>query len=345
MKRTINFIKTLLSKFNLIANLTAKNLALQQQLIILNRSIKRPQIKTKDRLFWIILFLFWKNWQDSLIVLKPETVVGWHKKGFRLFWRWKSRSKSPGRPRISQEIRNLIYKMAMANPLWGAPRIHGELLKLGINISERTVSGLMPKHPRKPSSQTWRAFIKNHMTNTVSIDFFTVPTVTFRILFVIIILKNNRRKVIHFNTTEHPTAQWTAQQIVEAFPWDTVPKYLIRDRDSIYGSYFRQRVKNMGITEVLTAPRSPWQNPYAERLIGSIRRECLNHVIVLSEKHLLIILSSYFKYYNQDRTHCGLNKDVPIERLIQPKPFIGSKVIKLSRVGGLHNRYQWKEAA
>ena len=203
----------------------------------------------------------------------------------------------------------------------------------------------MPKHPRKPSSQTWRAFLKNHMTNTVSIDFFTVPTVTFRILFVIIILKNNRRKVIHFNTTEHPTAQWTAQQIVEAFPWDTVPKYLIRDRDSIYGNYFRQRVRNMGIKEVLTAPRSPWQNPYAERLIGSIRRECLNHVIVLSQKHLLKILSSYFGYYNQDRTHCGLNKDVPIERLIQTKPFIGSKIIKLSRVGGLHNRYQWKEAA
>jgi transposase InsO family protein len=183
------------------------------------------------------------------------------------------------------------------------------------------------------------------MTNTVPIDFFTVPTITFRILFVIIILKNNRRKVIHFNATEHPTAQWTAQQIVEAFPWDTVPKYLIRDRDSIYGSYFRQRVKNMGIKEVLTAPRSPWQNPYAERLIGSIRRECLNHIIVLGEKHLQKILSSYFEYYNQDRTHCSLYKDVPMERLVQTKPFIGNKIIKLPLVGGLHNRYQWKEAA
>ena len=233
----------------------------------------------------------------------------------------------------------------MANPLWSAPRIHGELLKLGINISERTVSSLMPKHPRKPSSQTWRAFLKNHMTNTVSIDFFTVPTVTFRILFVIIILKNNRRKVIHFNTTEHPTAQWTAQQIVEAFPWDTIPKYLIRDRDSIYGNYFRQRVTYMGIREVVTAPRSPWQNPYVERLIGSIRRECLNHVIILNEKHLLKTLSPYFEYYNQDRTHCGLDKDAPEERPIQTKPFIGSEIIKMSRVGGLHNRYQWKEAA
>ncbi len=145
----------------------------------------------------------------------------------------------------------------------------------------------MPKHPRKLSSQTWRTFLKNHMSNTVSIDFFTVPTVTFRVLFVIIILKNNRRKVVHFNTTEHPTAQWTVQQIVEAFPWDTSPKYLIRDRDSIYGSYFRQRVRNMGIKEVVTVPRSPWQNPYAERLIGLIFRECLDHVIILSRKHLL----------------------------------------------------------
>ena len=255
------------------------------------------------------------------------------------------RIKNPGRPQISQEISNLIYNMVTANPLWCAPGIHGKLLKLEINISERTVSGLMPKHPRKPSSQTWKAFIKKHMTNTVSIDFFTVPTVTFRVLFAIIILKNNRRKVVHFNTTEHPTAQWTAQQIVESFPWDTIPKYLIRDRDSIYGNYFRQRVTNMGIREVVTAPRSPWQNPYVERLIGSIRRECINHVIVLSERHLLKLLSSYFEYHNLDRTHCGLYNDVPDERPIQSNPFKGRKIIRLPRVGRLHNRYQWKEAA
>ena len=345
MKTAINFIKTLFSKFNLIANLTVRNLALQQQLIVLNRSIKRPQIKTKDRLFWVILFRFWRNREDPLVLVKPETIVGWHRKGFKLFWKWKSWSKSSGRPRINLEIRNLIHKIVMANPLWGAPRIHGELIKLGINISERTVSSLMPKHPRKPTSQTWKTFIRNHMTNTVSIDFFTVPTVTFRILFVIIILKNNRRKIIHFNTTEHPTAQWTAQQIVEAFPWDTVPKYLIRDRDSIYGSYFRQRVRNMGIREVLTAPKSPWQNPYAERLIGSIRRECLNHVIVFNDMHLRRILSSYFQYYHQDRTHYGLNKDAPFERPIQSRPLKESKIIKFSRVGGLYNRYQWKNAA
>ena len=182
------------------------------------------------------------------------------------------------------------------------------------------------------------------MTNAASIEFFTVPTINFRILFVFVILKNCHRKVIHFNITKHPTAQWTAQQIIEAFPLDTAPKYLIRNRDSIYGNYSKQRVRNMGIKEVLSAPRSPWQNPYVERLIGSIRRECLDHVIVLNEKHLQKILSSYFGYYNQDRTHCDLDKDVPSERPIQSKPSDGSKIIKLPRVGELHNRYQWKEA-
>ena len=261
MKRTISFTKIILSKLNLIADLTARNLALHQQLLVLNRSIKRPQIKTKDRLFWIILYLFWNSWQESLIVLKPETVVGWHKKGFKLFWRWKSRSTSPGRPRINHEIRNLVSNMTMANPLWGAPRIHGELLKLGIEISERSVSSIMPKHPRKPSSQTWRVFLKNHMTNTVSIDFFTVPTINFRILFVFVILKNRHRKVIHFNVIKHPTAQWTAQQIIEAFPWDTAPKYLIRDRDSIYGNYFKQRVNNMGIKRGLICTKVSLAKP------------------------------------------------------------------------------------
>jgi transposase InsO family protein len=183
------------------------------------------------------------------------------------------------------------------------------------------------------------------MINTILIDFFIVPTVTIRVLFVIIELNNSRRKVIHFNTTEHPIAKWTAQQIIEAFPWDTKPEYLLKDRDSIYGNYFRQRVRSMDIKEVITSPGSPWQNPYVERLIGSVRRECLNHIIVLSEKRLLKILSSYFIYYNQDRTHCGLDKEVPVEHPVQSEPYIGSKIIKLYRIGGLHNRYQWKEAA
>ncbi len=270
----------------------------------------------------------------------------WHRQGFRLFWKRKSRHKGRvGRSRINKEIRDLIRKMAKANPFWGAPRIHGELLKLGLEISERTVSSLMPPCASKPPSQTWRAFLKNHMHNTCSLDFFIIPTATFKILFALVILSHERRKVIHFNVTANPSAKWTAQQLVEAFPWDTAPKYLLRDRDSIYGGYFRRRLNNMGINEVITAPRSPWQNPYVERFIGSIRRDCLNHVIVLNESHLKRILTSYFEYYNNDRTHYCLAKDSPITRPAQSKPGTSSKVITLPRVGGLHHRYKWRQVA
>ncbi len=327
------------------SDLALENLALRQQLAILNRHKKRPQIRTKDRLFWIMLCRFWSNWQESLIVVKPETVIRWHRNGFKLFWKFKSRRKSAGRPPISPEIRGLILKMTAANPLWGAPRIHGELLKLGIKISERTVSNLMPRRKPMPPSQTWRTFLKNHMMNMVSIDFFTVPTATFRILFVLVILSHSRRRVVHFNVTAHPTANWTAQQIIEAFPWDTAPRYLLRDRDSIYGSYFRRRLKNMGINEIMTAPRSPWQNPFVERLIRSIRNDCLDHVIVLNESHLKRILSSYFRYYHNDRSHYRLEKDTPSGRLVQSRPAESSKIIELPRVGGLHHRYEWRQAA
>ena len=326
-------------------DLTLENLALRQQMATMKWSIKRPRLRSRDRLFWILLSRFWSNWREALVIVKPDTVVRWHKKGFKLFWKFKSRPKGPGLPPISLEIRDLIRRMAKANPLWGAPRIHGELLKLGIEISERTVSNLMPRRDANPPSQTWRTFLKNHMTNMASIDFFTVPTATFRILFVLVVLRHSRRQVVHYNVTSNPTAIWTAQQIVNAFPWDTAPKYLLRDRDGIYGTIFRQRVKNMGIREVITAARSPWQNPFVERLIGSIRRDCLDHVIVLNESHLSRILSSYFDYYHYDRTHYGLGKDTPGERPVQPRPAKGAKVIELPRVGGLHHRYEWKEAA
>ena len=238
-------------------DLALENLALRQQLAVWKRHKKRPQIRTKDRLFWIMLCRFWSNWQEPLIIVKPETVIRWHKRGFKLFWKFKSRQKGPGQPPVSPEIRDLILKMAAANPLWGAPRIHGELLKLGIKISERTVSNLMHRRVPRPPSQTWRTFLKNHMTSMVSIDFFTVPTATFRIFFVLEILSHNRRRAVHFNVTPNPTAKWTAQQDIEAFPWDTAPKYLLRDRDGIYGTIFRQRLENMGIKEVITAPQSP----------------------------------------------------------------------------------------
>jgi len=226
--------------------------------------------------------------------------------------------------------------MADANPLWGAPRIHGELQKLGIDVAERTVSRLIPKR-RSPPSQTWRTFLINHVRDLVAVDFFTVPTAQLRVLFVLVVLAHQRRRVLHFNVTEHPTSAWTTQQLVDTFPDDSAPSYLLRDRDSIYGHAFRQRVKGMGIREVLTAPHSPWQNPFAERLIGSIRRECLDHVLVLGERHLRRLLTRYFAYYHRARTHLALDKDAPDTRPIE-RPELG-RVIQIREVGGLHHRY------
>ena len=235
--------------------------------------------------------------------------------------------------------------MADSNPTWGAPKIHGELLKLGLVTSERTVSGLLRRFRRKPPSQTWKTFIKNHMTEMVSVDFLVVPTIRFRMMYVFVVLEHASRQVIHFNVTSNPTAEWAAQQIIEAFPWDTAPQFLLRDRDKIYGSDFYRRVNGMGIRQVVTAYRSPWQNAYVERLNGSIRRECTDHVIVFSESHLRKILRSYFEYYNNDRTHLGLDKDTPNGREVSKKPSLSARLIELPRVGGLHHRYEWREAA
>jgi transposase InsO family protein len=232
---------------------------------------------------------FFPTWRSALVIVKPETVIAWHRKGFRLFWTWKSRRCSIGRPKTTKEVRELIRKMNKENPLWGAPRIHGELLKLGIDISQASVAKYMNKKSNPPS-QTWRTFLENHCKQLVSVDFFTVPTITFRILYVFLILAHDRRKVLHFNVTAHPTAEWVCQQLVQAFPFDATPKYLIRDRDGIFGNDVKYLLKEMEIREVLIAPRSPWQSPYVERIIGSIRRECLDHIIVGNEESLRRIL-------------------------------------------------------
>ncbi len=226
--------------------------------------------------------------------------------------------------------------MSRANPLWGAPRIHGELLKLGIDLSQATVAKYMIRH-WKPPSPSWRAFLDNHLKDLVSIDFFTVPAATFRILFVFLVLSHDRRRIVHFNVTEHPSADWTGRQLIEAFPWNTAPRYLIRDRDGIYGHDFTRRVNALGIKQVLIAPRSPWQNPYVERVIGSIRRECLDHVVVFSESHLRTVLRSYLRYYHASRTHLSLGKDAPDTRPIQP-PELG-RIVEFPDVGRLHHRY------
>src|SRR5499427_5878905 len=267
------------------------------------------------------------------MIIKPETVIAWHRRGFRLYWSWKSRHPL-GRPSLSAEVITLIRKMSLANPRWGAPRIHGELLKLGFELSEATVAKYMVRH-RKPPSQTWRTFLANHMKDMVSSDFFVVPTVFFRVLFVFVILSHDRRRTVHVAVTKYPTTEWVAHQLLEAFPWDSAPLYLLRDRDGSYGEKFQEAASWLGIREVLTAPQSPWQNPYVERLIGSIRRECLDHVIVLNETGFRRILKSYFDYYENCRTHLSLDKDAPAGRAIEP-PGIG-RVMEIPQVGGLHH--------
>jgi len=317
------------------AALIAENLALCQQLAVLQVSMKRPKLRTRDRVFWVWLSRLWSGWRSCLMIVKLGTVVRWHREGFWLYWRWKSRKKL-GRPKTEAEIRALIRRMARENPTWVAPRIQSELALVGISVAESTVGKYMGRARKRPS-QTWRTFLENHAGDIAAIDFFVVATVTFRLLYCFLVMRHDRRRVVHFNVTPHPAARWTAQQVVEAFPFDTAPRFLIRDHDGIYGSDFRERVKRLGIEEVVIAYRSPWQSPYVERLIGSIRRECLNHVIVLNEAHLLRILTAYFAYYHEARTHLSLARNAPVPRQIE-SPECG-KVIAIPHVGGLHHRY------
>jgi transposase InsO family protein len=334
-------LKSLATFFRTRAALQLEILALRHQLGVLQRSVKKPKLTAADRLVWTWLAAVWPEWKSSLVILKPETVIAWHRKGFRLFWSWKSRRGRPGRPRATKEVRELIRTMSTANPLWGAPRIHGELLKLGIEISQASVSKYMVRQ-RKPPSQTWRTFLDNHVESLVSVDFFTVPTIRFQILYVFLVLAHDRRRVVHFNVTAHPTAAWTAQQLREAFPFDQIPKYLLRDRDGIYCDDFLSQVKAMGIEEILTAPRSPWQNPFVERMVGSIRRECLDHMIVFNEASLRRHLREYISYYQNSRTHLSLDKDAPEQRAVQTVS--DGKIVAIPEVGGLHHRYERRAA-
>jgi putative transposase len=324
------------------AVLQLENIALRHQIGVLQRSAKkRPKLSAADRLLWVWLSRIWRDWRSSLVVVKPETVVGWHRKAFRLFWTWKIRRGKPGRPSVPREVRDLIRRMSRENPGWGAPRIHGELLKLGIEIGETSVSKYLVRRG-KPPSQTWRTFLENHISSLMSVDFFTVPTIRFQVLYVFLVLAHERRRIVHFAVTAHPTAEWTAQQVREAFPWENAPRYLLRDRDRIFGHDFVEQVRAMGITQVLSAPRSPWQRAYIERLIGTIRRECLDHVIVINERSLWNHLRAFRDYYHRTRTHLALEKDSPEPRAIQP-PEAG-EIISIPQVGGIHHRYERRAA-
>ncbi len=338
--------QTIRSLFRSREDLALENLALRQQVAVLKRENPKPKIRWFDRAFWVGLRSFWLNWINALIIVKPETVVGWHKQGYKLYWNAISkRGKRRGRPCKEKEIRDLIRKMAMENN-WRAPKIHAELLKLGFDVSERTVSRHLPRRESNPDNiAKWKAFWENHKNEIAAMDFFTVPNVTFRQLYGFFIIRHERRQIVHFAATYHPTAMWVAQQLRNAFPYDTAPKYLIFDRDSIFSKYVVHVIKSFGIKPVRTSYRSPWQNGIAERWVGNCRRELLDHVIVFSDRHLHQLLKSYVAYYNKDRCHCSLGKDAPEHRLVQNRPEGKAKVIAIPRVGGLHHRYEWRHAA
>jgi transposase InsO family protein len=307
---------------------------LRQQLIVLKRSAPaRSRLKATDRLIFVCLYRLFPSLLDASIIFKPETLLRWHRTGFRLFWRWKSRRRA-GRPSVSADIRSLVRRISRENPLWGAPRIHGELLKLGIEIAQSTVAKYMVRR-RGPPSQGWKTFLRNHTSHIAAIDMFVVPTIGFGLLYGLAIIRLGRRKLVWTNVTANPTAEWIARQITEAFPWDQAPQYLVRDRDASYGHAVTRRLAVMGIRDRPTAPRSPWQNGHIERLIGSIRRECLDHVVVLGEAHLRQVLGAYADYYNRARTHLALAKDAPIGR---PVHTTGSIVV-IPFLGGLHHQY------
>jgi len=287
------------------AALVAENLALRHQLTVLRRSVERPKLRKQDRIFWVWLSKLWPGWRSALTLVQPETVLRWHRQGFRLYWRWKSRKKH-GRPGVAREVRDLIRRLSRENQTWGVPRIKSELALLGYDVAESTVAKYKVRH-RKPPSQTWRTFLNNHASDIVACDFFTVYTVTFCIYYVFVMLRHSDRRIVHFNVTHNPTVEWTFQQVREAFPFNAIPRYLLHDNGSAFSREFRNRLKNLDIESVRTAYRSPWQNPYVERVQGTLRRECLDHLIILNERHLRRILSEFIDDYYNCASQCPLS--------------------------------------
>jgi len=323
--------------------LVLDNLALRHQLATLAHRGRRPRLLSSDRLFWVALRAVWSDWARSLVIVKPATVVAWHRRRYRAYWRRISRQ--PGRPRTDAQVRDLICRMVTENH-WGAPRIHGELLKLGFRVSERTVSRCVRVfRPQRPPGTSWRTFLDNHREVLAAMDFFTVPTLTFRLLYVLFVIHHDRRRILHVNVTEHPSAAWVSQQLREAFPFECGPRYLLLDRDATFSTAVCSVLKHLEVRPVRTSFQSPWQNGVAERWVGSCRRELLDHVIVLNEEHLVRLLREFLAYYHSDQTHLSLGKDPPTTRAVCPRSSPYATVASLSRVGGLHHRYEWREAA
>jgi transposase InsO family protein len=327
-------LAVLASPFKSKLRLEAENAVLRHQLIVLRRRLYgRVQLRNQDRWFFVQMYRWFPSILQVLTIIRLDTLVRWHRVGFRCYWRWKSRPLG-GRPQIDTELRALIRRMSRENQLWGAPRIHGELLKLGFSVAQSTVAKyIVTRHG--PPSLGWRTLLRNHAPDIAAMDLFVVPTIGFKLLYGFVIVRIDRRELVWINVTTNPTAEWIARQITEAFPWDGAPGYMIRDRDRIYGAVVTRRLRAMGIRDKPIAPASPWQNGFAERLIGSIRRECVDHIIVLGEAHLRRILRSYRDYYNGVRTHRSLDKDAPVFRPVQRTGVISSRAI----LGGLHHHY------
>jgi transposase InsO family protein len=305
---------------------------------VLKRRHPRPKLDLSDKLFWLLVRRCWSGWKQALLVVTPETVVRWHRAGFRWYWRVISKVRKPvGRKPTSKEVRDLIFQMMAENPGWGAPRIHGELLMLGLDVSERTISRWMKRATTNPDpAKRWLTFLRNHREAIAAMDLFTVPTVTFSVLYCFFVINHDRRRILHCNVTRHPTSSWIVQQLREAFPFDSAPRFRIFDRDAKYGLEVPAVVRSLNMCPVQTSFESPWQNGIAERWVGSCRRDLLDHVIAINERHLKRVLREYVSYYHEDRTHLGLGKETPgLRTHSQPAGRISSQ----PRLGGLHHRY------
>jgi transposase InsO family protein len=316
--------------------LVTENLLLRQQLAVLNRPTrKRPRLRARDQLFWVLVRLACRAWRQHLVVVTPDTVVRWHRRGWRLFWRWRSGARI-GRPRVGAEVRDLIATMARENPRWGAERIRGELLKLGIAVGKASVQRYRRRGPARPPSQTWRTFLRNHRPQIWAADLLTVQTLTFRTLYVLVFVSHARGEIAHVNVTANPAAAWIWRQLIEATPWGRAPRYLVRDRDAAYGREFVPRARALGIETLLTPVRAPRANAIAERLVGTLRRECLDHVVVVNERHLRALLTEFVRFYNQERPHRTLALETPVPAVRSATGWIRASPV----LGGLHHVYE-----
>jgi putative transposase len=343
LKLTTIFLRCIPAFFRSRNEQVIVELALRQQLATFTEKGRRPRITPADRGFWVFLSQVWSGWKEILVIVQPETVVRWHRKGFRLYWRSISK-RGPGRPPISVEVQALIRRFANENG-WRARKVRAELGKLGISIGLASVSRYLPKRdPDHGQRRRWKTFLRNHKHGITAMDFLVVPTARFRLLYVWFVIGHGRREIIHFGATEHPTSSWVVQHLREAFPNDTSPRFLIYDNDSIFSDQVTETIENIGITPLRTAFRSPWQNGIAERWVGSARRELLDRVIVLNEDHLQRLLREYVDYYNADRVHTEL-QDSPMGRPTEHRPSSKARIVGFPRVGGLHHRYAWREAA